>query len=350
MICVSALLGLALYLADKFLADYGECNIRINDNISLRVQGGKKLSELLADNKIFLPSSCAGKGTCGHCRVTVKTGAGEILPTEKTLLSRTEIYNNVRLACQIKVKSDISINLTQDTLSAHLFESETEHIRDLSSDLKEIRLRLIKPACIDFNAGQYIQLIIPGTGEQRAYSIVSPQDIKNKITLIVKFVSGGLCSTYIHRKLKKGDKVYFTGPHGSFGVKDFSRDIIFVAGGCGIAPIRSIIDALMKKGFQNELKYFFGARSKENLYFYDQYRRLAGERKNFEFIPVLSHPLKEDNWRGETGFVHEAIEKYSFRSTDYHVYVCGPPVMIESVISVLEAKGFSTDNIFTDNI
>ncbi len=350
MVCVSALLGVVLILAEKYLADYGRCDIHINDDFVIPVEGGKKLNTLLADNKIYLPSSCAGKGTCGHCRVIVKNGGGDILPTEKDLLTRQDIRNNVRIACQVKVKTDIYISLPEESLRAKIFEAETAYIKDISPDLKEVGFRLIEPPEIDFTAGQYIQLKIPQTDEQRAYSIISLPDAKNRISLLIKLVEGGLCSTYIHDKLRAGDKIWFTGPHGSFCINDLSRDIIFVAGGCGIAPIRSIMLNLIGKKFSGEIKYFFGARTSENLYFYDEYMDLARKMKNFEFIPALSHQEKDDSWAGETGFIHETIEKYEFRTTDYLVYVCGPQAMIDLVTKVFRAKGFFAGDIFTDNI
>jgi len=243
------LVALTLLVAERLLITYHECSITINGERTIPVEGGGSLLSYLNQHKIFIPSACGGKATCGFCKVKVLSGGGEILPTEEVYINRRERKEGIRLACQVKVKGKVEIFIAPYLLGAEEYEAEVAEIKDLTHDIKLIVLKIFGGRTISFKPGQYIQFKIPGTDEFRAYSIASPDYIKDRVELIVRLVPGGLCSTYIHRILTLGDKVIFTGPFGDFYLRQESqKEIIAIAGGCGMAPMRSIIYHLVAQG------------------------------------------------------------------------------------------------------
>lgn len=347
MFGISAIIGIIIIIAEYIFANYGECKIRINNSIELVVNGGRSLLSYLFDNKIFIPSACGGKATCGFCKVKIINGGGLVLPLEKPFLSRNEILNNIRLACQVKVTSDIEILIPNEYLAITEYRARVSKIKDLNYDTKEIILNLEEPKSISFKPGQYIQFRVPGTCEYRAYSIASTPEQSNIIRLVVRLVPGGFCSTYIHESLKEGDEVFLTGPFGNLVInEDSDSDIIGVAGGCGIAPFMSMIFHLLKTGSKRNVKLFFGAKSERDLYFIDEFRSLSKEHENFEFYLALSEPSK--GWQGETGLIHQVVDKYVERADNASAYLCGPPAMIDAVIEVLISKGIDRSRIFYD--
>jgi Na+-transporting NADH:ubiquinone oxidoreductase subunit F len=346
---IAAILSVILVILDHYLANYDKCNIRINSDMDYTVEGGESLLSCLTSNKIFIPSACGGKATCGFCKVKILEGGGPVLPTEKPFLTRNELLDNVRLACQIKVKSDIQVIIPEEYLSIQEFEATVSEVYNLNHDTREIILKLEEPGEISFKPGQYIQFQIPDTSEYRAYSIASPPSRKGSVKLIVRLVLGGCCSTYIHKDLQVGDKVYFTGPYGDFYLReDSGRDIICIGGGCGMAPFLSIIQHLFEKGTNRNITYYYGARAKKDLYYMDELQRFAEEHPNFKLIIALSDPEKDDDWTGEVGFIHKVLDKYIENAYDTEAYLCGPPVMIDATIGVLISKGLSEDHIFFD--
>lgn len=344
---ISVIIGIVIIIAEYLFANYGECKIKINNSVDLKVNGGSSLLSYLFDNRIFIPSACGGKATCGFCKVKVINGGGSVLPLEKPFLSLNEIENNIRLACQVKVTSDIEILIPNEYLTIIEYRAKVSKIKDLSYDTKEIILNLEKPKNISFKPGQYVQFRVPGTCEYRAYSIASTPDQSNIIKLVVRLVPGGFCSTYIHESLKEGDEVFLTGPFGNLFInEDSDSDIICVAGGCGVAPFMSIIFHLLKTGSKRNIKLFFGVKSEKDLYFVDEFQQLSREYDNFEFHLALSTPNKD--WQGEKGLIHQLVDKYIERTDNAEAYLCGPPVMIDAVINVLLSKGMDRSRIFYD--
>ncbi|MCM8804567.1 MAG: FAD-binding oxidoreductase, partial [Candidatus Omnitrophica bacterium] len=225
-----------LLLAEKFLMPAGECEVVINKDKILKVKPGKSVLNYLVGNKIFIPSACGGKSTCGYCKIKVLSGGGTILPTEEVFINRKEKLSGIRLACQVKVRQNIEIYIPEHLLGAQEFKAKVIKKEDLTHDIKLISLKLEDPPNIKFKPGQYIQFKVPDTDEFRAYSIATPPQQENIIELIVRLVPNGLCSTYIHEVLEVNDEVIFTGPFGDFYLKeDSSRNIIAIAGGCGMA-------------------------------------------------------------------------------------------------------------------
>ncbi len=342
-------IALILLFAERFLVTYGECPITINGERTLKVLGGDNLLSYLNQNKIFIPSACGGKATCGFCKVKALSGAGKILPTEEVYITRQEKEQGIRLACQVKVKRDLEIYIPEYLLKVEEFESEVTHIGDLTHDIRFIRLNILNSKTIEFKPGQYIQFKIPGTDEYRAYSIGSSPSLKDQIELIIRLVPGGLCSTYVHKVLANGDNVTFTGPFGDFYLnEESSKDIIAVGGGCGMAPIRSILHYLARNGMPRRFFYFFGARATRDLFFTEELKNLENQFANFKYIPALSEPKHIDKWHGEIGLITQVAEKYISKDGEKEAYLCGPPPMIDAAIRILSKKGVKQEDIYYD--
>ena len=235
------LIALLLLLAERFLVTYGECSLILNGDKVFNVQGGDNILNYLSQHRLFIPSACGGKGTCRFCKVKVLSGGGHILPTEEVYIDKKESAEGMRLACQVKVKKDVEIYIPEYLLHAEEFTARVVDIFPVTHDIKLVRLKVLNKT-IKFNPGQYIQFKIPGTDEYRAYSVASSPDIEDSIDLIVRLVPGGLCSVYIHKVLSENDEAVFTGPFGDFYLREEThKAIVAIAGGCGIAPIGSIL-------------------------------------------------------------------------------------------------------------
>lgn len=338
-----------LVIAEKFLVSYGECKIIINKEKILPVQGGGTLLNYFTENKIFIPSACGAKATCGHCKVKVLTGGGSILPTEEIFISRDERMQGLRLACQVKVRNDIEIYMPEHLLSAKEYSGIVEKIYDLTHDIKFVKMKIQYSEVINFKPGQYIQFKVPGTEEFRAYSIASSPEWNDTLEFTIRLVPGGLCSTYVHHAMEVGDKLALTGPFGDFYLKeDSDKEIICIGGGCGMAPIMSILYHLKKQDFPRKVVYFFGARSKRDLFYTDELEELGKQYSNFKYIPALSEPKATDKWAGETGFITQVVEKHIESIENAEAYLCGPPPMIDASLKVLTKKGIKQENILYD--
>jgi Na+-transporting NADH:ubiquinone oxidoreductase subunit F len=343
-------LAAMLMVAERLLINYGVCKLDINAGEKpLELEGGQTLLSSLYANEIFIPSACGGQGTCGHCKITITSGGGPVLPTETPLLTRKEIRSNIRLACQVKIREDIYVRIPEDLLNVRMFTSTVESSIDLTYDMKEIRLRLEEPAEILQRPGQYVQVQAPSSEEPvfRAYSISSPVYEPNIVQLVVRLVPGGIGSTYLHN-VQPGDTVYFTGPYGEFWLnEDPSVELVCVGGGCGMAPMRNIILTLYEKWPERICWLFFGCRTTRDIFYLKEWEEFSKKHPNFHVIYALSDELEEgEKWDGETGFVHLSADKHLESGVPRQAFLCGPPLMIEAVTRVLQEKG--TDDIFYD--
>ncbi|MGM0431732.1 MAG: NADH:ubiquinone reductase (Na(+)-transporting) subunit F [Spirochaetota bacterium] len=342
-----------MVIADATIANYGEVKVTINNDKELVVKGGQPLLRALGSEGIFIPSACGGRGSCGLCKVKVNEGAGQYLPTELPWLSEEERSQNIRLSCQIKVKTDIDIEIPEELFNVRQFTATVESLRDLTHDIKEVLLKLKDPPEINMNAGQFIQFQVPEyelTDEPvyRAYSIASVPSDKEHIELEVRLVPNGICTTYVHNYLKEGEEVLFNGPYGDFYLRDTQRPMICIAGGSGMAPLKSILLDMAEKGVDREVHYFFGARSKRDLFLVDEMRELENKLPNFTFIPALSEPAEDDQWEGEVGLITDVVAKYVEDGSQSEAYLCGSPGMIDACIKVLKDKSVPEENIFFD--
>lgn len=355
VLCFSGLsvaLAIWLMISERLLVNYGICKLDINAGEKpLEVEGGWTLLSSLYSNEIFIPSACGGKGSCGHCKITVTAGGGPVLPTETPYLTRKEIRSNLRLACQVKIREDIYVRIPSELLNVRMFTSTVESVIDLTHDIKEIRLQLDEPAEISHRPGQYVQVQAPSPDGPvfRAYSISSPVYEPNLAELIVRLVPGGIGSTYLHN-LNIGDTVNFTGPYGEFILsEDPSVEIVCVGGGCGIAPIKNIIYTIYDRWPQRRCWLFFGCRTTKDIFYLREFEKLAENYANLNIVYALSDKLQEDeHWDGETGFIHLAVDKYLEVGIKRQAFLCGPPPMIEAVTRILEEKGLGSEDIFYD--
>jgi Na+-transporting NADH:ubiquinone oxidoreductase subunit F len=334
VICFAGLamaLATMLMVAARVLVNYGVCKLDINvGEKPLEVEGGQTLLSALYSNEIFIPSACGGKGSCGH---------------------RKEIRANLRLACQVKIREDIFVKIPEDLLNVKMFESTVESSTQLTHDIKEIRMRLDEPTEISQRPGQYVQVQAPSPDGPvfRAYSISSAAHEPNVVELVVRLVPGGIGSTYLH-SLDPGDKVNFTGPYGEFHLnEDPSVEIVCVGGGCGMAPMKNIIDTLYKRWPDRTCWLFFGCRTTEDVFYLERFQKLAQQHPNFHVIYALSDKLEDgEKWDGETGFIHLSVDKYLEEGVPRQAFLCGPPLMIEAVTRTLTVKGLQPEDIFYD--
>ncbi len=328
--------------------------IIINPKKELTVDGGKSLLVTLAEQGIFLPSVCGGRGSCGACRCKVTKGGSRIQPAEKKLLKPQDLADGMRLACQIAVRSDLEISIPERIFNFRKYIGRVSGIIDYTYDIKGITFKLIKPERIKFKAGQYIQLQSKPFGDigqsaVRAYSISSNPFQITQIQLIIRHVREGICSTWVHKHLKKGEEVSFTGPYGEFYLRESDADILFIASGSGKAPIKSILEYLMQTGTQRKMTYFFGARTKKDLYLTEELEKMERSFPSFKYVPVLSQPLPEDNWKGKTGYIMPYFKEFIRRPDNTEAYLCGSPGMIAAVVKELNNLGIAVSNIFYDS-
>ncbi len=387
------LLVYILILAEKKLVAQGKVKILINDDESKspEVNAGGNLLSILAENKIFLPSACGGGGTCGMCKCQVMEGAGDVLPTEKTLLTRKQIKDNWRIACQIKVKEDMKIFVPEEIFSIQKFDCEVISNDNVATFIKEFKIKLPPDQHMDFQAGGYIQIYIPpydlkyteydieneyrgdwdkyklwdlkSSNEEemfRAYSMANYPAEGDIVMLNVRIatpppgknVPPGIASSYIFN-MKPGNKVTVSGPYGEFFIKDTDREMVYIGGGAGMAPMRShLFDLFKTLETGRKVHFFYGARSLREMFYDDQFKEIADKYPNFNYTVALSEPLPEDNWSGPVGFIHQVVQDSLLEKhpdpSEIEYYLCGPPMMIDAVNKMLYNMGIDNEMIAYD--
>ena len=351
---ISVALALIIIVAEYFFNNYGECEIDINNGDKvLKVEGGSSLLSTLSAQKIFIPSACGGKATCGLCKVQILEGAGPLLPTEEPYLDADERKNNYRLSCQVKIKNNIRILIPEELFNIKEYITTIESIEQLTHDIKSFRLKLPAEETVHFKAGQYMQFYTKPYAKiresvYRAYSIANAPSDNEVIELIIRQVPDGICTTYAHTQLSQGDQVNISGPYGDFYLRGDCSEIIMIAGGSGMAPIKSIILDVFEKGIDIKMNFFFGAVTKRDLYYLDFFHDLAARHDNFRFIPALSKPAPDDSWDGEVGLITEVVDRYIDDGSDMEGYLCGSPGMIDACINVLTTKGIPEEKAYFD--
>ena len=391
------ILVLMLNFAESKLLPQGEVTININgdDEKSMQLKPGPTLLSALATQNIFLPSACGGGGTCALCKCQVNEGGGEILPTEKGHISRSEAKENWRLACQVKIKDDMKVHVPDEIFNIQKWDCTVRSNKNVATFIKELVLELPKGENLNFTAGGYIQIDVPEYHDLgfknfdvekeyhedwdkfkiwdvvanndedcfRAYSMANHPAEGNIIMLNVRIatpppalwdqVPPGIASSYIFN-LKAGDKVTISGPFGEFFAKDTDREMIYLGGGAGMAPMRShLFDLLDTQKTKRKITFFYGARSAREMFYHDDFTRLEKEFPNFKYVVGLSEPMPEDNWEGPTGFIHNvAFDQYlkdHEDPTELEYYMCGPPMMIDACDKMLYDLGVERDMIAYDS-
>jgi len=354
---IGALLAAALVFAERVITNYGDVQVDINGGEKrFVVRGGGTLLEMLTLQKIFIPSACGGRSTCGYCKVKVIEGAGSILPTEEPFMDEKERKQGIRLSCQVKMRNDIKIEIPQELLSIREYECTCDEIVDYTYDIRQFRLVFAQGQQMKYTPGQYVQLLSPRyekSSEEvyRAYSISSDPSQHEAIELIIRRVPDGICTTYLFDYLKKGMPVKINGPYGHFYLRNTQAPIVFIAGGSGIAPIKCMLHHMQNTVNERRAVFFFGVRSMKDLFLVDEMKGFESGVKYFEFIPVVSQPEPEAKWQGATGRVTTAALDYLKKQQDadqYEGYLCGSPGMIESSIKVLTDCGIPEEKIYFD--
>jgi Na+-transporting NADH:ubiquinone oxidoreductase subunit F len=339
--------GLIIFM-DRVVSNYGTCLIRINDDKECQGQGGKSLLRLLLENKYFIPSACGGKGTCGYCKVKVHEGGGPAIPTETLILSPGEVRDGTRLACQCRVKNDLSIEIPPEYLEIREYRGEITLADPVTNDIKRIRIQLLEEDPMAYKPGQYIQVRIEHADgvDFRAYSMASDPDQGQEIEINVKRIPDGLGSGYLHERAV-GDEVAISGPYGDFFLHtDSSNTIVCVAGGVGLAPLKSIASYWRSHQTHRRIELYYGARTQVDLYDHEEFIQLEEKFENFHYYPALSEP--EEDWTGRTGFIHMVIDAERSGKDSAEAYLCGPPIMIDAVIDTLKRKNIPEERIWYD--
>ncbi|MFW6154581.1 MAG: NADH:ubiquinone reductase (Na(+)-transporting) subunit F [Planctomycetota bacterium] len=342
-----------LVLVRQYVIRYGEVPITINNEEPVTVQGGTSLLAALTDRKIFIPSACGGRGTCAYCKVKVLDGGGPVSPTETPFLSPDDLAEGTRLSCQVKLREPIRIEIPAELLAVKEYEARVESIEDLTGDIKRFRLRLVDPERIEFIPGQYVQLFTPrykGNNEEvyRAYSIASDPGDRTAIELIIRRVPNGICTTWCFDYLTEGDPVRFNGPYGEFRLSATDAEIIFIAGGSGMAPIACILHHMRNTGNPRRATYFFGGNTVGDMFMADEMAQFERDLPTFTYVPVVARPDEGDGWTGETGLVTDAVDRFLGPDSAAEAYLCGSPGMIDASIKVLQAHGITDERIFYD--
>jgi len=391
------LVGILLYVRAK-LTPPGKVKITINDEKVLEADPGSTLLSTLANEKIFLPSACGGGGTCAMCKCQVFEGAGDILPTEQGYFTRKEQQNHWRLGCQVKVRGDLKIGIPKEIFGIKKWECEVVSNRNVATFIKEFIVRLPEGEILDFQSGGYIQIDVPKCEVDfkdifvedifredwnklkiwdlkmknpdpifRAYSMANHPAEGNIVMLNIRIatppwdraknqfmnVNPGICSSYIFSR-KPGDKVMVSGPYGEFHIKDTGKEMLYIGGGAGMAPLRSQIFHMFNTEKTNrKVSYWYGARSLREVFYDDEFNTIAKNFPNFKFNLALSEPMPEDNWTGYTGFIHQVVlDNYLSKHPEpeeIEYYLCGPPMMNTAVFKMLDNLGVPRESIAFDD-
>ena len=385
-----------LMIARRQLVATGDVTITVNGDAekALQTSAGSTLLGTLADNQIFIPSACGGKGSCGVCKVKVLDGGGAILPTERSHISRGDVRDCVRLSCQVKVKQDLDIEIPPEIFNVRQWQCRVRSNHNVATFIKELVLELPEGEDVPFRAGGYIQIEAPaGTYDYknyaveeeyksdwdqfdlwrykavldepvtRAYSMANYPDEKGVIMLNVRIASPpprapegtppGKMTSYLF-SLKPGDEVTISGPFGAFFAKDTQAEMIYVGGGAGMAPMRShIFDQFRRLNTNRNISFWYGARSLREAFYVEDFDAIASEHTNFKWRLALSEPLPEDEWTGKTGFIHQVLYDNYLKDhqapEDVEYYLCGPPMMLKACMDMLDSLGVERDNILFDD-
>lgn len=396
-VVILTLVSVLLYAKSR-LTPSGEVNLNINGDKDLSVKPGSTVLSTLSDNKIYLPSACGGGGTCAQCKCQVLEGGGTILPTEKDFFTRREQQENWRLGCQVKIREDMKIHVPEEVMGIRKWECEVISNENVATFIKEFVVKLPEGEKMDFRSGGYIQIDVPKVDVDfkdidvqeefreewdqfnmwdlkmknpeptfRAYSMANHPAEGNIVKLNIRIatppwdrskgtfknVNPGVCSSYIFSR-KPGDKVTISGPYGEFFIKETDSEMVYIGGGAGMAPLRSHLFHLFHtEKTTRKVSYWYGARSLREVFYEEDFRKIEKEFPNFKFHIALSEPKAEDNWEGYTGFIHQvAYDNYLSKHEDpddIEYYLCGPPMMNDSVLKMLYDLGVPDEMIDLDD-
>jgi Na+-transporting NADH:ubiquinone oxidoreductase subunit F len=386
-------LALFVLAARRLLVPSGECEIGINGTKSVTASIGQRLIDVLTAAGINLPTACGGTGTCGLCKACVSGGGSEAGPQELALLSREETLKGVRLACQVPILSAMNVEVDEVYFGVKTWQCTVKNVRQVATLISEIELGLPEGEQTDFRPGSFVQVTCPpyqlsfsqldidgayrdvwdksrlwslkasiSQAVIRAYSVANKPGNNSSINLNVRIalppprskgVPPGVVSSWLF-SLTTGDKIEVTGPYGLFFVEQTDKEAIFIGGGVGMAPLYAqILDLLITQQSGRKISYWYGARSKRELYYDDEFEHLQNEHENFSWHVALSEPETKDKWQGKTGFIHSVIYDEYLAShaapEDCEYYLCGPPLMVKAVLAMLDNLGVDPEDIHYDD-
>lgn len=386
-------LVLVILFARTRLVSSGDVTIEINGEKTITVPAGGKLLQTLSDAELFLASACGGGGTCAQCKCIVKEGGGAMLPTEESHFSRRDAAEGWRLSCQTAVKQDMKIEVPEEVFGVRQWECEVLGNPNVATFIKELTLKLPEGENVEFRAGGYVQLECPphevryedfdieeeyrGDWERfgffkvvskveepviRAYSMANYPEEEGIVKFNIRIatpppgsegIPAGKMSSWVFN-LKPGDKVTVYGPFGEFFAKETDNEMVFIGGGAGMAPMRShIFDQLLRLNSKRKITFWYGARSLKEMFYVEEYDKLAEEHENFTWHVALSDPQPEDNWTGDTGFIHNVLYERYLKDhpapEDCEFYMCGPPMMNAACVKLLADLGVEPENIMLDD-
>lgn len=388
-------LVVVILIARSKLVSTGKISINVNEEKDIQIEGGSKLLTALATEKIFLSSACGGGGSCGQCKVIVNEGGGDILPTELSHIKKKEAKEGMRLACQVTCKQDMKIHVPEEVFGIKKWNCKVKSNHNVATFIKELVLELPAGEEVPFRAGGFIQIERPPglaidykdfiveekfredwdkfnlwqyksvepEETVRAYSMANYPLEKGIIMLNVRIATPhpkapagtppGKMSSFIFN-LKPGDDVTISGPFGEFFARETEKEMIFVGGGAGMAPMRShIFDQFRRVHTKRKVTFWYGARSVREMFYVDDFNAIQAENPNFKWHVALSEPQPNDNWTGPTGFIHNVLFEQYLKNhpapEDCEYYLCGPPVMNQSVINMLLSLGVEREDIMLDD-
>lgn len=389
---VLTLVSIIVFARSKLVSS-GDVNITINGEKTVTVPAGGKLLQTLAAEKLFVPSACGGGGTCAQCRVKVHSGGGAILPTEQGHINKREATCGDRLSCQVAVKQDMEIEVPEEVFGVKKWRCKVRSNDNVATFIKELILELPEGEDVNFRAGGYIQIEAPkyslsykdfevakeyhedwdrfkiwdfnaesNEPIERAYSMANCPVEKGIVMLNVRIASpppgssgipAGKMSSYIFN-LKAGDEVVISGPFGEFYARETEKEMVFIGGGAGMAPMRShLFDQFNRIKTKRKITFWYGARSKKEMFYVEDFDKLDKENPNFSWHVALSDAMPEDKWDGYTGFIHNVLYEQYLKDhpapEDCEYYMCGPPMMNQSVINMLLDLGVDREDIMLDD-
>lgn len=393
LIVLVLVLSIVVVAARAALMPANDTVLTVNENTKINTKTGQKLLSSLNDNGVLVPSACAGAGTCGLCRVQIVDGGPDPLPIEASKFTKSELREGMHLACQVTLRGNMDVKVPDDMLGAETYQCSVIGARTLSPLIREIVLQLPDSVRPDIFAGSFVQVTAPSfdlkyaafdvpevfedewrtlrnlrvksdIDVMRAYSVSNrPEDTADgRVVLNIRLALPppsvpealpGIVSSWLF-SLKPGDEVATAGPFGTFRAQKTDREMVFIGGGVGMAPLRAMIyEQLERVGTDRKMSFWYGARSKQDLFYVEELDELAAKHANFDWTIALSDPKPEDEWTGDRGFVHNTVLENHLRDHPTpelcEYYLCGPPLMIRAVMAMLDDLGVDSDSIFNDD-
>jgi len=342
-----------MLMAIDVVGEVETVSVTINGVKTISIPKGGTLLDGLRGSGVFIPSACGGRSMCGTCRLKVLSGGGEAIPRESKHLTQEDFNAGMRLSCCVAAEQDLRIELPEALLSVKEYETTVELVRDLTYDVKEFRLKVRRPSPVPFLPGQYMQFRIPPydgslVRAYRAYSISNSPSDCGYLEFAIRRAPSGIATTFLFDHLKIGDILMLNGSYGNTILQDTKKEIVFIAGSTGVAPIKSILHFMAEKGTDRKATFYFGAVKEKDIFYVEEMKEFEKTLPKFSFVPALSDKGEGSSWKGEEGLITEVVDRHCRDLSDAEAYLCGSPGMIKACLNVLSTKAISAESIFYD--